>query len=223
MVSIEEWQRHKVPWISYDIPHDERSAVYEVSSWLSMLDDTVCNFWAALELFDYAEGHRKSGFPSLPTNTPPDPAIQLHRIRMRWQFMAARDAAMTIFHFKKTMEKIRGSVGAIPSLLEQLDIEKLKIASKLLDSYFPNSKKMRNLVAHLAETTINPLDPQKTDDSDPNILVLHSLAGRRYTSDYRGETFSYELSHESLTKLNRVKLKIFEGFNLVNVNIRKSD
>jgi hypothetical protein len=32
------------------------------------------------------------------------------QMRMRWQFIAARDGAMTIFHFGMTMEAIRSSV-----------------------------------------------------------------------------------------------------------------
>jgi hypothetical protein len=141
---------------------------------------------------------------------------------MKWQFIAARDGAMAIYHFKKTMETIRGSVGVTPSLLEQVDTEKHKLASKFLDSYFPRLEKQRYLVAHSAETKIEPFAPNTTNERRPNVLILHSLAGRRYTSDYRGETFAYELSEASMVKLNNVKLRIFEGFDLVNIHIRKA-
>jgi len=222
MTDMDEFFRSHVPTIRYDIPEAEREAVREIEGWLWMLDNFVSDFYAALELFDYAETHCKSGFENIPANPPPTPSMRLN-VSTKWQFIAARDGAMTIHHFKKTMETTRGSLRIVPSLLEQVDTEKLKLASKLFDSYFPRAKKVRNLVAHAAETTIEPFGPNNTNERKPSVLILHSLAGRRYTTDYKGETFTYELSEANLGKLNSVKLKIFEGFDLVNIHIRKPD
>lgn len=220
MASLDEHFRSLVPTIHYNMPEAERETVHEIGIWLYMLDSFVADFYAAIELFDYSEIHLKPGFENIPATPPPSPSMRPN-FPMKWEFIAARDGAMTIYHFKKTMKAIRGSVGAAPSLLEQVDTEKLKLASNLLDSYFPRADKLRDLVAHAAETTIKPFAPNTTNEQRPNVLVLHSLAGRRYTSDYRGETFSYELSEASMGKLNSVKLRIFEGFDLVNIHIRK--
>jgi len=220
MANLDEFFRSHVPTINYDIPEAELDAVREIGHWLWMLDNFVTDFYAALELFDYTETHYKTGFENVPANPPPSLGV-VFNVPMKWQFIAARDGAMTIFHFQKTMEAIRGSSTFAPSLYKQLDTEKLKLAKKLFDSYFPRATKMRNIVGHAAENTMQPLE--RDGSKLQGVTVLHSLAGRRYITDYDGETFTYELSEANLRKLNTVKLRIFEGFDLVNVHIPKTD
>ena len=220
MASLDEHFRSLVPSIHYDIPKAEREAVREIGSWLDLLDWYVTDFYAALELFDYAETHLKSGFENIPVNPPPSTSMRPN-FPMKWEFIAARDGAMTIRHFQKTMQAIRRSSNYAPSLYKQVDTDKLKLAERLFDSSFPQARRIRNIVGHAAETTMQPLE--RGDSKQQNVLVTHSLAGRRYTTDHQGETFTYELSEPNLGKLNNVKLRIFESFDLVNIHIRKTD
>ena len=192
MASMDEFFRKGVPIIGYDIPPDEREAVSNIQGLLYQLEHHVENFRAALALFDFSINDEKT--------------------KMQWPFLAARDGAMTIFNFKTTLDEIRASLGSAPSLKQQIDINPLRLAYKLFESLFPVSRPMRIAVAH---ATLKDKPPR------PGVTILHSLAGRRYTTDFNRKRLFYDLSTESLEKLELVKLRFFRGFDDVNILVRK--
>jgi hypothetical protein len=81
-------------------PNEEREANRHLEFLLIKLDDYAQDFQAAIAMFELAE---RQLVDRLQTSYP-------WQMRMRWQFIAARDGAMTIFHFGMIMEAIRSSV-----------------------------------------------------------------------------------------------------------------
>lgn len=230
MTDLDEYFRGIVPIIHYEIPESEREAVSIIQSWLFMLDGFVVDFYAALEIFDFAnmrfkagiDGltlNKKSNIDGLPINKPPNLVIPPN-IFSRWNFIAARSGAMTLREFQITMATIKGGAVLAPSLYEQVDIKKIRITEKLFNSRFPRTRVLRNQAGHVASSTIRQINSHRERGRGP--LFLHNLVGRRYETTYEGEILSYELSVENLNKLNDVKLRIFECFDLVDILMPKT-
>lgn len=203
-----------VPTINYDIPPNERDAVEATQQLLELLEAFVIDFYSALELYDFSQKRLIAYL------TDPKREKYEHIILNRWSLMAARDGAMTIIHFKKTMAMIRNSLRDAPTLFAQVDNNSLRLAKRLIRANFPQSELMRNVVAHLAETVTDPSSEASIKPWKANVVVIHTLVGRRYTTEYRKKVVSYELSSKSLTILNTAKVRIFSGFDRVNTSIR---
>ena len=196
MTDIDEFFRSRVPHIGYEIPQNESRAVWAVGNLLYKLDSQVKDFSAALELYDLCEADRQ--------NTP-----------FSWPFFAAREGAMTILHFQETMRIIsEQSLRLAPSLQAKVDHSILRQAKSLFRSFFPQARSIRDAVAHPEITGPAPAESR-------GIMIAHSLAGRRYVTDFMGKRLSYELSAKSLENLTTVKKRFFSGFDTVNALIRK--
>ena len=198
MTDIDDLFRNHVPWIGYDIPPDERKAVRAIESLLHQLESYEEDFRAALELYDLCE--------SDPNNTP-----------FRWPFIATRDAAMTIYHFKMTMQETRESFQYAPSLRDRVDHVAMRLANNLFDSYFPRAERLRHAIAHAAETNADAIR------DGTGVVILHSRQGRRYITDYEGERLSYELSQDNLDRLHDIKMRVFACFNQVNAYLHRPE
>jgi hypothetical protein len=99
---------HIPQFFAVQCPAAERDANDHLELLLSKLDTYAQDFQAAIALFELAERELATLRAQLErTRTPQLNYTAL--MRMRWQFIAARDGAMTIFHFGKTMEAIRSS------------------------------------------------------------------------------------------------------------------
>jgi hypothetical protein len=101
-----------------------------------------------------------------------------------WQSIAARDGAMTIYHFGCTVEAIKASLPRCPTLNAGVDHSNLRMARKLFESHFPGYKDIRHVVAHTAEFAAT------IDDKE-----IHSHKGRLKISNDSGSV-SMEVSDQ---------------------------
>jgi hypothetical protein len=143
-----------------------------------------------------------------------------------WQLMAARDGALTIYHFGRAIEGLRNSLGFCPALSSQVDSRKIKNAQKIFESRFPDNIEIRNAVAHVADfsqttekkTSHAVKGPFKTkwfSSEDPlGVTWLPgNMNGHTYAVTFMGKPYTYDLSFESASKLRDVKVQIFSAFD----------
>ena len=69
----------------------------------------------------------------------------------QWPMLAARDGAMSVYHFGVAMEGIKKSLPSYPTIDAGVDKKQIRIATNLFRKYFPRPEAIRHVVAHSAE------------------------------------------------------------------------
>jgi hypothetical protein len=87
----------------------------------------------------------------------------------RWSGMAGPDAAITVFHFGKTLAAIRSGLSGLPSVKGKVNHSKLRAAAKRFRQEFPDFEQIRHAVGHRAELTVSA-----------NFIRTHSFEGAHF-------------------------------------------
>ncbi len=176
----------------------------------------VEDFEAAIELYDFST--EAAGFTGV--NKRFDTPEELRkRNRMRhWRIIAAKDGALTLYHFGETVDAIRGGMRNCPVLRSLVDTKKLKEADKQFESDFPNYVKLRHAVAH--QTVVAKAPFAAIPDGIGRIVFTGSLFDRRFVSVWNGNRVEYELSKKSLASLSKVRDLVFAAFTDAESTLR---
>jgi hypothetical protein len=143
-----------------------------------------------------------------------------------WTMMAARDGALTIYHFGSTIDGIKRSLPSCPALNGQVDRQKLRNTSKLLNAKFPGYIAIRNVVSHYgdfsktmaAQTSHAVKGPFMAGGfgSEEQAGVTY-LAGNinedRYTVTFDGKAFTYRLNRSAVVALSEVRELAYSAFS----------
>jgi hypothetical protein len=199
------------------LPESERHAGNEIQQSLRELSSYASDFGAALRLFD--ESFNEYARATI-TNTTNDGRARMH--------IAARDGAMTIWNFAKTLEGVTGRVFTIcPTLSQHVDHRQLRSARELLCQSFPHFALIRHSVAHAAEgkeetakhkiegivgDAFPTLQAHTLGSVRTKILIRNSLQGRKFLNTVDGQLRAYEVSTDSLASLNRIKEAAYAAF-----------
>jgi hypothetical protein len=191
-------------------PADEHTQMMLLNKALRDIDRFIADFSAALDLFDYCDSQR-SGAPN-------DKFF-------RWRYIAARDAVMTVFHFRYSMEAAGNFAKGSSYLKPNLDRAKLSKATAAFDKRFPDYELSRHAVAHAGE--IGKSVPRFNRNSFSgtfqgeafgledvsNVVVGDQLDGRAYTSTFEGKVVRCEVSKETLGRLADISSTFYSAFN----------
>ncbi|MEH2569628.1 hypothetical protein [Bradyrhizobium sp. AZCC 2289] len=199
------------------LPLSERRVGNEIQQSLHALSSYASDFGAALRLFD--ESFNEYARATI-TNTTNDGLARM--------YIAARDGAVTIWNFAKTLEGISRRVFKdCPTLARHVDRTQLRSANKLLRQLFPDYAPIRHSVAHAEELRENAAEHKvdgivgevfPTLESHPlgalhtEILVRNSLQGRTFRNTFEGQLRAYEISSDSLGGLNKIKEATYAAF-----------
>ena len=186
------------------LPEAEREHAAVIGSSLDDLDGYLNNFAAALSLFDSCDNASGEAGPHRGTY-------------ISWMMIAARDGAMTIYHFGKTIDGIRQSLGLCPTLRGLVSRPSLKTAGKLFARHFPSFEKLRHGVAHAGEQSSTLRARRKHAlrgdyagsgfkiRESSGTLLGNNLQDRLFTTSHEGTVLTYEISQATLAKLIEVK------------------
>lgn len=199
------------------LPESERSAIDEARTHLESLDRYAEDFRVALQLFNI------TGNQGAAANQRGD--RQAARLLSRWHFIAARDAIMTIYHFGKARDGINSAI-ASSRTLERMFSPKLSEAHVLFNSSFPTYVQMRHAVAHAEDKRNKPWKRKEHDLSGPidlggvifaggggTVTMGENLIGQTYTSSWKGEVVSCEISQATAEQMGKVVDAFFDAFN----------
>lgn len=148
----------------------------------------------------------------------------------RWQFIAARDGALQLYHFGQTLTSIDGLLSRGLSIAKHAKTDKLRDARAEFDQHFPHWWEIRQGAAHLADFSKTPdrLDQNAAPVSqipfitipgaDPSlpIYAANNLHGRVYSCTVGKRFVSYSLSKETVSKLMEVTEITFAAFRPVS-------
>ena len=147
-----------------------------------------------------------------------------------WQSMAARDGALTIYHFGKATEGLQNSFRFCPTLDNQIEHKTIRQARKTFDAAFPDNIAIRNAVAHVADLSQTAekkkshsvKGPYKkkwfsSDDPEGVTWLPGNMNDHTYAVTFMGKPYTYDLNLESVAKLREVKLQIFSAFEAATI------
>jgi hypothetical protein len=180
---------------------EEQHAAWLVQSNLSAFESHVRAFGAALSLFDFCLSSFRSG--------PADAGD--------WSFVAARDAAMSIYHAYTVLDGVRQTLAGCPRLNDMTDKRALRSAGQIFHTYFRSFEDMRDAVSHIGEKMKTPkkfaehafsgsIDSRAIKaDNVKRMTMSNVLDGRRFTNTWEGQVLTCEISQLSLSRLTEAK------------------
>lgn len=205
-------------FVYWGFSEPEKLAAGGFAESLTNIDMHLQSFEAALRLIEYSEvqimaahERRRIANESLPTQE----LMNSVRLYNGWSYIAARDGAMTLYHFEKALGVATSNlklVGALSALMDWPAIEKTKSDFKKL---FPKAKAMRHAIAHVGELTQDRLSKDKNfakvkavNEAGAEIIqrfYFENLVGRTYTVTKDKEMLSYSLTAESFERLSSIR------------------
>jgi hypothetical protein len=223
------------------IPSDEQAALKHISSLLASLAEVEERFRVAVLLFDTCAAEhrrileievRKLVFNQTgevdASKVDLNPSLQAEPTLGGWQDMAARDGAMSIYHFGSTVEAIKSSLPACPTLNSQVDHSTLRTAKKSFEGAFPRYKDIRHVVSHSADFVASLAQreahsikwPFKKTVGSVGVEIkgqnqVTQLTGNRANATYfvtfENEVHGYEISARTADRLTTVKNRIYSS------------
>ena len=202
------------------VPEAERGAAWHIEMLLSNMDSYVENFHAAISLFVIAKT--------------PEALERTDRYTVAaWRRLAARDGAMTIYHFAKCFEAIKAACHAHPTITGLVDRELVRAATRLFNEKFSSCEEMRDSVAHVADKARPPesLDSHslKGEHRIPGGLKTGPESSTFISGCFNGDTFMmthegyllfYDVTEETLRSLEAVRDQMFQAFQPTS-NVRR--
>jgi hypothetical protein len=207
---------------SGNVPESQDHAHQLVGHALDNLNHYLQDFASALELFDHA-------YELMKTAEQEDWDVFRH-----WQFVAARDGALSIYHFQWSLQGMFNSLAQCPYLASRLDEVALRQAKKQFDKWFANAVAMRNSVGHAGDKTKHAqehLQHAFTGICDipglrlglvTNYTITDHLCGRMYCNTWNKKIECYRIDHDNLQKMTLTRDTIFDIFDAMNAKFKGS-
>jgi hypothetical protein len=141
----------------------------------------------------------------------------------RWRWIAARDAAITVYNFKTGLEAMKRHKGKIDEVRAHANHKMFKDAVALFDETFPHAVQMRHAVAHDADqmATVDKVEKNshaKTGDipglvveGGAGVMLGRSLMKRTLGMPWEGQYIKLDVTFENADLLEQVRKIVFEA------------
>lgn len=221
--------------ISYliSVPIGERPLASAIIRGLRGMDSYVSDFGAAVTLFEYSNSSRIDLLKGSSLIQPVGPStlsmLDSQNLYSSWMMVAARDGAMSIYHFIKAMEGVKHCIHKAPTIEACFDRSVSRLATKLFNSHFPNWNEIRHAVAHAAELSETPeklksnsfskelsLDGvhiNKGGDGTGCVFISNGLINNSFSTTINGKLLQYEVSSQMHLALTEVRDQFFSAFS----------
>ncbi len=209
------------PIVAVFFPTAEQEAAKDLAGNMHSLSDFVRELKAALLLCEHAEYLLDKS------------SEHNHRELMRdWKRMAMRDGAMSIYHFGKVWGVMPTLVRRCPTLMEHMDRELFNRVGGMFEQGFPQWAAVRKSVAHRGDlskarnrTDENAADVRYESDAVSmnmtNSYVGSAVIGRTYISTVEGKSAQYDLTPDTLQRLETIYTTIVRAFAAASPIIEK--
>lgn len=183
---------------------------------LRMLSRYVNNFTSALSLFRFCETKLFDKLQSL------DHSDQ--QMLVNWQRIAARDGAMSIYHFFETMGAAKTCLNKCKIAAVKTNKERFKEARMIFKKAFPISQYLRNSVAHPHEFSFSQDNLRKHGftgtqkkgsfaiEESTNCVIGDALDGCRYVTTHNNKIIDYNLDVNSYNALRHTEIVFMSAF-----------
>lgn len=202
------------------VPEPQQHALQLVGHALDNLEYYTNGFMSALKLFDYCVNHTKKQKDKRNRNT-----------YRSWQFIAARDGALAIYHFACALNALSQSLNECKVLGTRMPAGALRHCKKKLNAKFPNLVRMRHAVGHAGEKASTTRQHEQHGFTGTyirdglklknvhNYVITDHLFRRTYCNTWGGKIESYKLNSNSLTSLIMVRDAVFDAVEAANLRL----
>ena len=147
------------PRIGYDHSSIDAEDIINLNNHLAELSQNCKDFACCVALFhnsseQYFKEHKLFNSSDFDYKNRP---ISLHE---SWSRLAARNGALELRNYRKTLETIQSTSGKIDDIRNTIDLKILRNARKRFDKYFPDVDTLRHSVAH-PEAYNDPIQSKK--------------------------------------------------------------
>ncbi|MCK1423902.1 hypothetical protein IVB15_01315 [Bradyrhizobium sp. 182] len=190
------------------LPEEEQRSGMVVLFNLVQLHRLVNDFGGAVALLDHVEIEVKKIQVLRTTQSVLfNRALHMYKI---WSEMAGRDAAATIFHFGKTIDAIRSGMRKLPTILNGVDHDRLRAASKQFHRSFPDYALIRHGAGHRAESTASIQSLNK--HSEDGTFIFGTIKDRVYTVTFESKHRTLAIDKPTRRILAQIAKSIYEAF-----------
>lgn len=208
-----------------ELPEEQRETARHVSGQIEAAAAFVREFADALGLFDYASARiraltrRLDKLENVAGGAAADkrrrPTLDVWKLK-RWQVIAARDGAMTIYHFFMTLSAIDEQLRLdCPDLALMLPSEPFKNVRKIRNDYFKDYGKVRHAVGHAAELR-ESVKHQSKNSLEGVFMFGQIIDERTFLATIGGKIVRYNVSHETLEQLRLMLTNLNAAFKEAN-------
>lgn len=197
-----------------ELPAAEYNHASHISNLLMILETQLVQFSAAAFLIEHCEQMDRLNWGKAPSRS--------DRQWFHGMFVAARDAAMTVYNFGWTLKtSIPDNLRRCPTFAKKADQELLRGARRDFEKNFKDHASLRHAVGHAAELM------QNTDKFKKNAagggIVQCNLEYRSLVYTIDGKRVALPITNETLTTLDSIAERTYQGFAPVTLQPRFPD
>jgi hypothetical protein len=134
-----------------------------------------------------------------------------------YRMIAARDGALNIYHFGRSLAAIRNQLGACRSITN-IDRKKVREAGKVFRLHFPHVDSVRHAIVHAGELYNTPAKMENeelkrhTSFGAAGGTLMSALSERTYSIGFEGEVFSVTLDNQTISILITIRNSVDSAF-----------
>jgi hypothetical protein len=181
------------------LPAIEQEGAHLIWRLLADLETRCHEFEMAVLLFERYKLHPKRDLTRDKT-----------RKSIAWAFIAARDAASTVYKFYESLEFIGHNFNECPTLRAMVDHKARKSATKKFKEYFPGYAGIRHSAHHYAK--LYGSRRGIAENIAGNVLVVGVLMGDTLQSTFLKKTVELDVTMASVSKLREVRDLYWSAF-----------
>lgn len=187
--------------LSFDLsslPEEERRDAQLLAYHLFNLDSLVEQFRYAVLLIEHSAKQRGYSLPWAPAT--------------HWAVMAGEHAALTIYHFRSTLNAIGERVGQCRSIVGKVDTKALEKTKERFAAEFPNAKHIRDAVGHSADRMFKPENVDEHAVGARGQIVTLQIYKGNFIVTHKQDVPSLPVDDWALRTLNELTNRVYEAF-----------
>lgn len=192
------------------LPADEQAAYDCVVMNRAGLFRFLMEFQQSVALFEFLE--RGGGPPSVGV---------FGGVFINWRMIAAREGALSIYHFGCALSAVRHQLAACNSFTT-VNRTQVRDAARMFRARFPHSETVRHAIAHAGELHDTPAKMKKQlqkaafavpgVSGAPGGVLVGALFERTYSLGFEGEVFSVVMDNQTTETLIRIMSMVSAAF-----------
>jgi hypothetical protein len=141
----------------------------------------------------------------------------MHMLK-RWDDVAGREAAMTIFHYGKTLKALRSGLKHTPTLAASSDSGSLRSATQTFEKSFPNPDIGRHAAGHRGEfsATLAELRKHGTPGEGKRTFIFPHMEGDEFVATAKGREARLKIDNANWEKLAEITVLVFSAFPILD-------
>lgn len=165
---------------------------------LANLAELVRQFGYAVDLLEHSAKQRHYSLPDTPAT--------------HWANMAGMHAALTIYHFRASLNAVVERLGQCRSLIQNVDTKALEAVRERFREQFPYAKHIRDAVGHSADRMFKPENVDEHGFGDRKVIVSGQIFKGDFIISHKNHVLQLPMDPQTREILRDLKLRVYSAF-----------